>query len=560
MKQKHVTNLIKASMIVGGLGMSFAATQLEAEAHGWIVNDRAHLGSNRGGNRNGNMGNITFEPQSVGEAGRQVVELQRASLNDAISARSGQLGGFPAISQHGGNGRTWVRTNMNTGPNTLTWNFTAAHRTNTINYYITRQGFDYRLPLNYADFDWIQTFSYGGNSPAATNTAHRHNITIPSDRTGNHVILAAWHVGDASVTWYRVIDITLPGVTGPFTPTPERLLPILEAPAWRPNNWGQGERASYNGYVWRVIRNHGRAGSSNPPAQGLTWERIGRSASVHGTGVNPAPAQPAPTQPAPAQPAPTQPAPAQPAPAQQAPTLDQQYVQLMTAMNGATPMAAVGNRIELGLGQSIQRQTFRFIRSGSSYLIQSVEDGRFLTEQSQAVALTDQSSANSLWNLVDYADGSARLRNNATQRFMDVSGGNTTADGTQIITWTGHNGANQRWLINITESPIVEVPVIVEPVQPEVVLPEVVAPAPVQPEVVAPAPVQPEVVAPAQPEVEVESGLPVMSAQAWTHGSVLRGHLRSYRGFVYEARFNLSGQMNSPVNRPDRWIRVGRTQ
>ncbi|MCL1948387.1 MAG: hypothetical protein FWF59_01455, partial [Turicibacter sp.] len=125
---------------------------------------------------------------------------------------------------------------------------------------------------------------------------------------------------------------------------------------------------------------------------------------------------------------------------------------------------------------------------------------------------------------------------------------------------TGHNGANQRWLINITESPIVEVPVIVEPVQPEVVLPEVVAPAPVQPEVVAPAPVQPEVVAPAQPEVEVESGLPVMSAQAWTHGSVLRGHLRSYRGFVYEARFNLSGQMNSPVNRPDRWIRVGRTQ
>ena len=50
-------------MIVGGLGMSFAATQLEAEAHGWIVNDRAHLGSNRGGNRNGNMGNITFEPQ-----------------------------------------------------------------------------------------------------------------------------------------------------------------------------------------------------------------------------------------------------------------------------------------------------------------------------------------------------------------------------------------------------------------------------------------------------------------------------------------------------------------
>ncbi|MCL1934963.1 MAG: lytic polysaccharide monooxygenase [Defluviitaleaceae bacterium] len=222
MKKFSKKDLIK---LVGGTAIASAlifSSTSNVFAHGWIVNDRAHLGSSRGGNRNTNMGNATWEPQSVGEARGRVVENGTVSLNDAISANSGNIGGFPRMRDYGAN--RWHRTNMSGGPTDLQWWFTAPHRTSSIRYYVSRPGTDFNRPLNFADFEHVQTFNYGGQAPTSANRLHTHRVNLPTGRSGPAVILAAWHVSDNNVTWYRVVDINFTGngsgnVTAPTTPT-----------------------------------------------------------------------------------------------------------------------------------------------------------------------------------------------------------------------------------------------------------------------------------------------------------------------------------------------------
>ncbi|MCL1990771.1 MAG: lytic polysaccharide monooxygenase [Defluviitaleaceae bacterium] len=256
-----------------------------AFGHGWMFNDRAHLASGGGGNLNQNMGNITWEPQSAGEVNsRFAVEEGRVTLNQAVSANSGNIGGFPRMSDFGVN--RFHRVPMTGGATNIQWWFTAPHSTISIVYYISRPGFNPGQPLNFADFDYLTTVHYHGNSPAISHTVHTHNITLPTDRSGAHVLLAAWHVADNNVSWYRVKDIyltntgvpTQPPVTQPTQPPatqPPATQPTqppatqpTQPPATQPTQppvggatpfsgvvgtvYTQGQLVSYNGNTYRV--------------------------------------------------------------------------------------------------------------------------------------------------------------------------------------------------------------------------------------------------------------------------------------------------------------------
>jgi len=252
---------IATSAIALGLAVS---SVIPAYGHGWIVNDRAHLSSNGGGNRNSNMGGVAYEPQSAGEVNsRFAVEEGRVSLNNAISASSGNIGGFPRMSDFGVN--RFHRVAMTPGNTTMQWWFTAPHRTSTIVYYISRPGFNPNAPLNFADFEQIAVFDYHGLPPAQSHTIHTHNINIPANRSGAHVIMVAWHVSDNNVSWYRVKDVYITN-NGSSTVLPD------PNPAPDPGNSGggnqggsqsantwtasavfvAGDRVVYNGITWQA--------------------------------------------------------------------------------------------------------------------------------------------------------------------------------------------------------------------------------------------------------------------------------------------------------------------
>jgi len=237
----------------GVIAMSVSAINLQnLYAHGWVVNDRAWLGGADGGRLNTNMGGVVNEPQSVGELNlRFGVERGLVSLNEAITANAGSVGGFDAMRQYGID--RWHRTQMIGGPNDMVWHFTAPHRTHSFVYYITRDGWNPNAPLDYADFEHLATFDGFGLQPPRDLT---HTINLPTDRSGVHTILIAWHVSDNNVSWYRVKDIYLinegspasPFPTPAPTPAPEQ---PGQAPAWNVNNvYFADDMVTHNGSTW----------------------------------------------------------------------------------------------------------------------------------------------------------------------------------------------------------------------------------------------------------------------------------------------------------------------
>jgi len=64
----------------------------------------------------------------------------------------------------------------------------------------------------------------------------------------------------------------------------------------------------------------------------------------------------------------------------------------------------------------------------------------------QLVTWTPNGGANQKWTLTRQPDGSYELRNGASGKCADIEGGSTAA-GARVIQWTCHGGTNQRWRI-----------------------------------------------------------------------------------------------------------------
>jgi predicted carbohydrate-binding protein with CBM5 and CBM33 domain len=150
-----------------------------------------------------NCGAIQWEPQSV-EAPKGFPASGPADGSICSGAHSNFAALDGAKTPGGG---AWPTTQLTGGQGyTFRWQFTARHATTDFRYYITKNGWDDTKPLTRAALDSqpFMTVPYGGAQPPATLSQQG---TIPTQKTGHHVILAVWNIADTGNAFYSCADV-----------------------------------------------------------------------------------------------------------------------------------------------------------------------------------------------------------------------------------------------------------------------------------------------------------------------------------------------------------------
>ncbi|MET9292902.1 lytic polysaccharide monooxygenase [Streptomyces sp. NPDC003077] len=147
-----------------------------------------------------NCGEIQWEPQSVeGPKGFPARGPADGKICAGGNSRFAQLD-----DPRGGN---WPATKVSAGSSyTFTWRFTASHATTDFRYYITKDGWNPSKPLTRADLNLTPflTVPYNGQRPPYTLS---HPGTLPSGKTGKHLIVAVWTVADTANAFYACSDV-----------------------------------------------------------------------------------------------------------------------------------------------------------------------------------------------------------------------------------------------------------------------------------------------------------------------------------------------------------------
>ncbi|NEC90047.1 lytic polysaccharide monooxygenase [Streptomyces sp. SID12501] len=120
----------------------------------------------------------------------------------------------------------WPSTTLTPGARlTMTYRSTIPH-TGTFKMFLTKPGYDPSGPLNWSDLP-DQPFAEV-KDPALTGDAYRLRMTLPSDRTGRHVLYTIWQNSSTADTYYSCSDVVFPkakgstddsGSSGDSTPT-----------------------------------------------------------------------------------------------------------------------------------------------------------------------------------------------------------------------------------------------------------------------------------------------------------------------------------------------------
>lgn len=194
---------------------------IHLSAHGYVLSpasrgyqgslDKASLGYSVAF---GKYGSVINEPGSL-EAPKGFPALGPA--DGKIASANGSIGGDTMLDLQTAD--RWKKTNINTGVNAFIWKYLAYHATAKWHYYMTKQGWDPNKPLSRQDLELIGTVAHNG-TPPQDNVSHQ--ITVPANRTGYHIILAVWDVADTTNAFYNVIDVNVTsgtGVSAPATPT-----------------------------------------------------------------------------------------------------------------------------------------------------------------------------------------------------------------------------------------------------------------------------------------------------------------------------------------------------
>lgn len=199
---------IRNSLIGAGL-LSAALLSRQVSAHGYVVSPESRGYACKLG-QNADCGAIIWEPQSL-EAPKGFPQSGPA---DGRIASAGAAHFAPLDAQ---TATRWSKRNLQPGSNRFTWRFTANHSTHTWRYFITRQGWNPNLPLSRSSFDLTPFCSVEGNyrQPPMEVT---HTCNVPN-RSGYHVILAVWDIGDTANAFYNVIDVNVGGTGGGGTTT-----------------------------------------------------------------------------------------------------------------------------------------------------------------------------------------------------------------------------------------------------------------------------------------------------------------------------------------------------
>ncbi|MEK2495522.1 lytic polysaccharide monooxygenase [Kitasatospora purpeofusca] len=147
-----------------------------------------------------NCGDIQWEPQSVeGPKGFPTRGPADGTICAGADARWAPL-------DNPRNG-AWPTTKVTAGgQQTFTWEIEARHSTTNFRYFLTKPGYDPTQKITRANLDLTPflTVPYNGRQPAATTT---HTGTLPTGRTGHHVVVAVWDVADTSNAFYSCTDV-----------------------------------------------------------------------------------------------------------------------------------------------------------------------------------------------------------------------------------------------------------------------------------------------------------------------------------------------------------------
>ncbi|UGY94288.1 lytic polysaccharide monooxygenase auxiliary activity family 9 protein [Streptomyces gobiensis] len=192
-------NLTAAAVALGIASAAVFATGGSAAAHGYStspVSRQMHCAQGTVSN----CGQIRWEPQSVeGPKGFPGAGPADGRICAGGNSRFAELddprgGSWPATQLRGGQGYTF------------TWRNTAPHRTTDYRYFITRNGYNPNRPLTRADLEPAPflTVPMGGRQPGTTES---HSGTIPSGKSGKHMILAVWNIYDTGNAFYACSDV-----------------------------------------------------------------------------------------------------------------------------------------------------------------------------------------------------------------------------------------------------------------------------------------------------------------------------------------------------------------
>jgi predicted carbohydrate-binding protein with CBM5 and CBM33 domain len=181
-----------------------------AWSHGYVGGGSSDLVARAALRTNTGLGAVQYEPQSIeGKKGFPEAGPADGQLASAGNARFAELDEQTAD--------RWVKNAINPGPNSVSWVYTAAHRTTKWDYFMTRPGWDPNAPLSRASLEKIATVDHDGSTSVAGVV---HTVDVPADRTGYHVIYAVWTVDDTANAFYNVIDVDVAGEAGEVVPPP----------------------------------------------------------------------------------------------------------------------------------------------------------------------------------------------------------------------------------------------------------------------------------------------------------------------------------------------------
>ncbi|WP_405507910.1 lytic polysaccharide monooxygenase [Streptomyces purpurascens] len=154
--------------------------------------------------------------------------LRLANVNgrDRQVVPDGKLcsGGLPAYRGLDLARADWPSTRVTPGA-TLTMRYVSTiPHTGTFRMYLTKPGYDPAGPLSWSDLPGKPFAEV--TDPALTDGAYRLEATLPSDRTGRHVLYTVWQNSSTPDTYYSCSDVVFPEKDSPTpekdTPTPEK--------------------------------------------------------------------------------------------------------------------------------------------------------------------------------------------------------------------------------------------------------------------------------------------------------------------------------------------------
>eukprot|EP01064_Diplonema_japonicum_P004570 TRINITY_DN12_c1_g1_i8.p1 TRINITY_DN12_c1_g1~~TRINITY_DN12_c1_g1_i8.p1 ORF type:complete len:232 (+),score=70.14 TRINITY_DN12_c1_g1_i8:47-742(+) len=154
---------------------------------------------------NSGCGAVQYEPQSVEGPDR----YPASGPPDGALASAGSGTWSPLNEQ---SSTRWAKTAASAGLTEFTWQFTANHVTLDWRYYITKDGWNQNAPLGRGSFEDAPFCSAAGGmvKPPMVTT---HSCTLPS-KSGYHVVLAIWDVGDTAASFYNAVDLDFSGGGG----------------------------------------------------------------------------------------------------------------------------------------------------------------------------------------------------------------------------------------------------------------------------------------------------------------------------------------------------------